>query len=113
MYDLCTRTEQPPEPEPEQPASAVDTDMERRSRGEAEAPGQQNRERDTTTEEQQYTTSTNGDLMDEANLDRATVTPTALLGKRHHSLYEDLNGCEVERFRKVSPGLEYVVMVYL
>lgn len=113
MYDLCTRTEQPPEPESEQPVSAVDTDMERSSRGEAEAPGQQNREKDTTTEEQQYTTSTNGDLMDKANLDRATVTPTALLGERHHSLYEDLNGWEVERFRKVSPGLGYVVMVYL
>lgn len=98
MYDLCTRPEQPQQPE----QASAGTEME--GRGEPEAPGQQHEGEKT---EQQGT----HDLVDKTNPATTTITvpatPTAMLGKRHHSLYENLNGCEVEGFRKV--GLELVV----
>ncbi|XP_023824866.1 peripheral-type benzodiazepine receptor-associated protein 1 [Salvelinus sp. IW2-2015] len=119
MYDLCTRPEQPPEPEPEQPpepeaeqpVSTADTDMEGRCRGEAETPGQQNliqQDRDTKTEGYgNNTTTTNGD---KANLDTTSTTVTApVTPKRHNSLYEDLNDCEVGGFRK--NGTDYGFLV--
>ncbi|KAJ8343006.1 hypothetical protein SKAU_G00329340 [Synaphobranchus kaupii] len=36
--------------------------------------------------------------------DPAGALRASVLGKRHHSLYEGLNGCEVGGFRKTGPG---------
>lgn len=88
MYDLCTRPEQP------EPAPAP-TEME--GREVAEALGQQQQE--LRSEEQD---SKQHGLSDKAVPTTANITPTSLLGKRHHSLYANLNGFEVEGIRKVS-----------
>lgn len=89
MYDLCTRPEQP------EPASAH-TEME--SRDEAEAPGRTQQELNRSDEQ--------GDkqhgLLDKAGLTTTNITSTSLLGKRHHSLYANLNGFEAEGICKVS-----------
>lgn len=91
MYDLCTR--------PEQPESAP-THAEMESREEAEAPGRQQQELRGPREQ---------NIMQHRHLDKAlpvpttaNITSTSLLGKRHHSLYANLGGFEVEGMRKVS-----------
>lgn len=89
MYDLCTRPEQP-EPAP------AHTEMESREVGEALERQQQGLRR---SEEQGN--KPHG-LSDKAVPTTANITSTSLLGKRHHSLYANLNGFEVEGIRKVS-----------
>lgn len=89
MYDLCNRPEQP-EPAPGH------TDME--SREEADGPGRQQPEFRRSEEQ----VNTQHGLLDKAVPTTANVTSTSLLGKRHHSLYANLNGFEVEGVRKVS-----------
>lgn len=81
MYDLYTRPEQP------KPATG-DTQMD--GPGEAEAPDPQQQK----TEDQERP-------LDRAPLTTAKLAPTSLLGKRHHSLYANLNGFEQEGIRKV------------
>ncbi|GLD47127.1 peripheral-type benzodiazepine receptor-associated protein 1 isoform X1, partial [Lates japonicus] len=87
MYDLCTRPEQP-EPAP------AHTGME--SRDEADANGRQQQEFRRSEEQ----VNMQHELSDKAVPTTATVTSTSLLGKRHHSLYANLNGFEVEGIRK-------------
>lgn len=94
MYDLCTRPEQP-EPAP------AHTKME--SREVAEALGQQQQELRGSEEQ----SNKQRGLLDTAVPTTANITSTSLLGKRHHSLYANLNGFEVEGIRKVS--LEHLV----
>ncbi|AWP00433.1 putative peripheral-type benzodiazepine receptor-associated protein 1 [Scophthalmus maximus] len=96
MYDLCTR---PGQPEPA-PAHAG---ME--SREEAEAPGR--RQQEFRTSEEQV--NTQHGLLDKAAPTTAHVTSTSLLGKRHHSLYANLNGFEVEGICK--NGTDYGFLV--
>jgi len=89
MYDLCTRPEQP-EPAP------AHTEMENRDK--AEALGQQQQELRATGEPDHKQHG----LMDKEVPTAANFTATSLLGKRHHSLYANLGGFEVEGIRKVS-----------
>ncbi|KAF0038081.1 hypothetical protein F2P81_008565 [Scophthalmus maximus] len=96
MYDLCTRPEQP-EPAP------AHAGME--SREEAEAPGR--RQQEFRTSEEQV--NTQHGLLDKAAPTTAHVTSTSLLGKRHHSLYANLNGFEVEGICK--NGTDYGFLV--
>ncbi|XP_034462032.1 peripheral-type benzodiazepine receptor-associated protein 1 isoform X5 [Hippoglossus hippoglossus] len=93
MYDLFTR--------PEQPEPVPATEMEVRD---TEAPGQQQEFR--RSEEQ---VKTQHGLLDKAVPTTANITSTSLLGKRHHSLYANLNGFEVERVRK--NGTDYGFLV--
>lgn len=88
MYDLCTRPEQP-EPAP------AHTDME--SHEVDQALGQQQSELTGPEEHDKQ----NG-LVDKAVPTTTNIRTTSLLGKRHHSLYANLNGFEVEGGHKVS-----------
>lgn len=88
MYDLCTRPEQP-EPAP------AHADMEGVEA--AEAPGQRELESRGSREEDEE----QRELSDKAVPIPANVT-SSLLGKRHHSLYANLNGFEAEGLRGVS-----------
>jgi hypothetical protein len=85
MYDLCTRPEQP------KPATE-DTQMDGPEEAEAPEPQQQK------TEEQEP-------ALDRTPLATTKLAPTSLLGKRHHSLYANLNGFEQEGIRKVWWGM--------
>ncbi|XP_045895285.1 peripheral-type benzodiazepine receptor-associated protein 1-like isoform X4 [Micropterus dolomieu] len=96
MYDLCTRPEQP------EPAPAP-TEME--SREVAEALGRQQRELRGSEEQD----NKQHGLLDKAVPATANITSTSLLGKRHHSLYANLNGFEVEGIRK--NGTDYGFLV--
>lgn len=89
MYDLCTR------PDQAEPAPAH---AEMESREDAEAPERQ--QQGLRRSEEQVNTQHR--LLDKAVLTPANVTSTSLLGKRHHSLYANLNGFEVEGLHKVS-----------
>lgn len=89
MYDLCTRPEQP-EPAP------AHTEME--SRGVTEALGRQQQELGRLEEQD----NKQHGLLDKAVPNTANITSTSLLGKRHHSLYANLSGFEVEGIRKVN-----------
>lgn len=89
MYDLCTRPEQP------EPAAAH---TETGSREVADALDRQ--ARDLGGAEDQEDKS--NEPSDKAVHTKANGTTTSLLGKRHHSLYANLNGFEVEGVRKVS-----------
>uniref|UniRef100_A0A1A8QB05 Peripheral-type benzodiazepine receptor-associated protein 1 n=1 Tax=Nothobranchius rachovii TaxID=451742 RepID=A0A1A8QB05_9TELE len=91
MYDLCTRPEQP-EPTP--------THSEMESREEAEALGQQQQETRGSSEHRGISDK------DVPTIDNLT---TSLLGKRHHSLYANLSGFEVEGVRK--NGTDYGFLV--
>uniref|UniRef100_A0A1A8U8M2 Peripheral-type benzodiazepine receptor-associated protein 1 n=1 Tax=Nothobranchius furzeri TaxID=105023 RepID=A0A1A8U8M2_NOTFU len=91
MYDLCTRPEQP-EPAP--------THSEMESREEAEALGQQQQETRGSSEHRGISDK------DIPTIDNLT---TSLLGKRHHSLYANLSGFEVEGVRK--NGTDYGFLV--
>ncbi|XP_010790207.1 uncharacterized protein [Notothenia coriiceps] len=84
----CMDRNMEPEPAP------AHTDME--SHEEDQALGQQQSEL-TRPEEQD---KQNG-LVDKAVPTTTNITTTSLLGKRHHSLYANLNGFEVEGVRKV------------
>lgn len=86
MYDLCSRSEQP------KPASAT-ADMGSRGDGEAAERPQQEPKKKAEADERRGTS--NGDVT-------TAVKNTSLLGKRHHSLYANLNGFEVEDKHKVS-----------
>lgn len=81
MYDLCTRPEQP------EPAAAP-----------AEMEG-----RDVADAQQESRRSEAQDNKEPGLSDKAApnITSTSLLGKRHHSLYANLNGFEAEGIRKV------------
>ncbi|KAA8586416.1 hypothetical protein FQN60_000252 [Etheostoma spectabile] len=96
MYDLCTRPEQP-EPAP------AHTEME--SREVATALGQQQQELRGSEEQR----NKQHGLLDTAVPTTANITSTSLLGKRHHSLYANLNGFEVEGVRK--NGTDYGFLV--
>lgn len=85
MYDLCSRSEQP------KPASAP-ADM--GSRGDGEAAERPQQEPKKAEADERRGTS-DGDVT-------TVVKNTSLLGKRHHSLYANLNGFEVEDKHKVS-----------
>lgn len=92
MHDLCTR---PDHPEPSQNGSP--TPDPEKSNGEPESPaGPRHPDGENPPEDINMSnlgsSSTNGNGM--------TVQAT-LLGKRHHSLYEGLNGCEARGFGKV------------
>ncbi|KAM3868936.1 peripheral-type benzodiazepine receptor-associated protein 1 [Diretmus argenteus] len=93
MYDLCTRPEQP------EPASA-DGVMLRRE--EAEAPGPPPHEARRTEERDGHR-----ELLGRAA--PTNLTPMSMLGKRHHSLYANLNGFEAEGIRK--NGTDYGFLV--
>ena len=89
MYDLCTRPEQP-EPAP------AHTEMESREVSEALGRQQQELRRSEEQDNKQH------GLSEKAVSTTANITSTSLLGKRHHSLYANLNGYEVEGIRKVN-----------
>lgn len=89
MYDLCTRPEQIELP----PAN---TEMESHETLDARGKHQKELKRSEEQANMQHR------LLDRAGLTTADVTSTSLLGKRHHSLYANLNGFEVEGLRKVS-----------
>lgn len=94
MYDLCTRPEQP------EPPSAL---AEMESREAAKASGQQQQVLGKSEEQDEQHEILNKEVTTTADL-----TSTSMLGKRHHSLYANLNGFEVEGIRKVS--VEHVVV---
>ncbi|KAM7374763.1 hypothetical protein PAMP_007403 [Pampus punctatissimus] len=96
MYDLCARPEQP------EPASAHAA-ME--SREEAEAPGRTQQELKRLEEQG----NKQHGLSDKTGPTTANITSTSLLGKRHHSLYANLNGFEVEGMCK--NGTDYGFLV--
>lgn len=87
MYDLCSRPEQP------EPAPAP-TDMGSRREGQAvERPQQEPKKPEV--DEHRGISGGDGTAI-------ARNMSTSLLGKRHHSLYADLNGFEVDEKHKVS-----------
>lgn len=90
MYDLCTR------PEQSEPAPA---NREMESREEAKAFGARQPELRGLVEQHD---KQQGSLSDKATPTTANVTTTSLLGKRHHSLYTNLSGLEMEGIHKVS-----------
>lgn len=97
MHDLCTRPE-PPEPlQHFSPITASTVGGPEPPAG-PEHPEQEKREKETGT----------SDTVNMANLGCGTITNgnASMLGKRHHSLYEDFNN---QGFRKVSRllGNEY------
>lgn len=98
MHDLCTRPD-PPEP-PQNGSSTSDTGLVM-SNGEPESPaGPGHPDRENPPERLQVGNVTNlGSYTTNGN-DSMTV-PAMLLGKRHHSLYEGLNGCEARDLGKV------------
>ncbi|XP_022073278.1 peripheral-type benzodiazepine receptor-associated protein 1 isoform X4 [Acanthochromis polyacanthus] len=87
MYDLCTRPEQP------EPALAP-TDME--SNKEVEAIGRQQQELRGSGEQD----NKQHGLLDKVVATTANIAPTSLLRKRHHSLYANLSGFEVDGIQK-------------
>ncbi|XP_039870533.1 peripheral-type benzodiazepine receptor-associated protein 1 isoform X2 [Simochromis diagramma] len=97
MYDLCTR------PEQLEPAPA---NREMESHEEAKAFGAQQPELRGSVEQHD---KQQGSLSDKATPTTANVTTTSLLGKRHHSLYANLSGLEMEGIHK--NGTDYVFLV--
>ncbi|CAJ1064431.1 peripheral-type benzodiazepine receptor-associated protein 1-like isoform X14 [Xyrichtys novacula] len=92
MYDLCTRPEQS-EPTPA-PAEMEGRDV---------ADAQQEMSRSEEQDNREH------GLLDKAVPNTANITSTSLLGKRHHSLYANLNGFEAEGIRK--NGTDYGFLV--
>lgn len=88
MYDLCTRPEQP------KPASAH-IEMENHQEPETLGRMQQELRRSEEQDNKQH------GLLDKAVPTTANITSASLLGKRHHSLYANLNGFEAEGICKV------------
>lgn len=95
MHDLCTR---PDHPEPSQNGSPTpDTEM---SNGEPESlAGPRHPDRENPSERPETVSVTN--LGSSTTNGNSMTVPSTLLGKRHHSLYEGLNGCEARGFGKV------------
>ncbi|KAM6984242.1 RIMS-binding protein 2 isoform 6-T6 [Tautogolabrus adspersus] len=92
MYDLCT---QPKQPEP----ALAPAEMEGHDVADAQQEFRKSEEQDNKQ---------NG-LPDKAVPTTANMTSTSLLGKRHHSLYANLNGFEAEGIRK--NGTDYGFLV--
>lgn len=98
MYDLCTRPDPPEPPQHGSPTPEM-------SSGEPESPAGP-RHPDRAKPEECALAS---DALSGMNLGSSTTTngngsvtvPSAVLCKRHHSLYEGLNGCEAGGFGKV------------
>lgn len=88
MYDLCTRPEQPP--------AAAHT--EKGSHEVVDAVDRQAQDLGATEDQKEKSNAP----LDKVVRSTANGTTTSLLGKRHHSLYANLNGFEVEGMRKVS-----------
>ncbi|KAF7665611.1 hypothetical protein LDENG_00136400 [Lucifuga dentata] len=96
MYDLCTWPEQP------EPASAH---REMESHEEAKTLGQQQQELGRSEEQNKQ-----HEILNKAVTTTTTnLTSTLKLGKRHHSLYANLNGFEMEGIRK--NGTDYGFLV--
>lgn len=89
MYDLCTRPEQP-----EPTAAHTETG----SREVADTLDRQAQDLGGTEDQEDKS----NESLDKVVRTTANGTTTSLLGKRHHSLYANLNGFEVEGIRKVS-----------
>lgn len=89
MYDLCTRPEQP-EPTAAHTATGSPMVADTLDRQAQDSGG---------TEDQE---DKSNEPMDKVVRTTANGTTTSLLGKRHHSLYANLNGFEVEGIRRVS-----------
>lgn len=99
MYDLCALSEQP-QPAPAHP--------EMENREEAEAVGHQQQElRGSMDQDENHRGVLKKDVTNVAHF-----TKTSLLGKRHHSLYANLSGCEVEGLRKVNMQHFCAVLVF-
>lgn len=88
MYDLCTRPEQPP----------VAAHTEKGSHEVVDALDRQAQDLGGTEDQEDKS----NEPLDKVVCRTANGTTTSLLGKRHHSLYANLNGFEVEGMRKVS-----------
>ncbi|XP_041863794.1 RIMS-binding protein 2 isoform X2 [Melanotaenia boesemani] len=86
MYDLCTRSEQPK-------SAPAHTEMESRDKGEALGQQQQELRGSGEPDKKQHGLS-------DKDVPATTKFTTSLLGKRHHSLYANLTGFEVEGIRK-------------
>lgn len=100
MYDLCTRPD-PPEPLPQTPPITAS------GAGEPEPPaGPGHTEREKTEEEElravDSVSMASPGTATTANGGGRVTMQTSALGKRHHSLYEGLNGHEGGGFGKVS-----------
>lgn len=89
MYDLCTRPEQP-----EPTAAHTETG----SREVADTLDRQAHDLGGTQDQE----NKSNEPLDKVVLTTANGTNTSLLGKRHNSLYANLNGFEVEGIHKVS-----------
>lgn len=86
MYDLCVRKEQ----------FAADREMENQVEGETLTP-----QRDKAEELNAKTLDTSLVMSAVTQGSGIAALRTSILGKRHHSLYEGLNGCEMAGFGKV------------
>lgn len=98
MHDLCTRPDPPEPPQHSSPTLEM-------SSGEPESPAGPGHPDRAKPEERALAS----DALSGMNLGSSTSTngngsvtvPSAVLCKRHHSLYEGLNGCEAGGFGKV------------
>lgn len=88
MYDLCTRPEQP-EPTAAHTETGSREVADTLDRQAHDLAGTEDQDKSNEPLDKVVRTTTNG-------------TNTSLLGKRHHSLYANLNGFEVEGIHKVS-----------
>lgn len=102
MFDLCTQPEQPE-------LAPAHTEME--NRVEAEPVGQQQQEtRRSTTDQDKIQPG----VLEKDVPSMANFTTTSLLGKRHHSLYANLSGLEIEGAPKVNKQpLSTITVVFL
>ncbi|MCI4394360.1 hypothetical protein PGIGA_G00167860 [Pangasianodon gigas] len=100
MHDLCTR---PEPPEPLQHFSTITAS----SAGEPEPPAGPEHPEKEKPEKEKGTS----DTVNMANLGHSTITNgnASMLGKRHHSLYEDFNNHEAQGFRKNGADYDYLV----
>ncbi|XP_058631991.1 peripheral-type benzodiazepine receptor-associated protein 1 isoform X10 [Onychostoma macrolepis] len=106
MYDLCTRPDPPEPPQHGSPTPEM-------SSGEPESPAGPGHPDRAKPEERALAS----DALSGMNLGSSTTTngnssvtvPSAVLCKRHHSLYEGLNGCEAGGFGK--NGRDYGFLV--
>lgn len=89
MYDLCTRPEQP------EPTAAH---TESGSREVADTLDRQAKDLGGTEDQEDKS----NEPLDKVVHTTANGTTSSLLGKRHHSLYSNLNGFEVKGIHKVS-----------
>lgn len=111
MYDLCTRPEPPledhhhhqhqqPQQQQQQQQQSPPAEGEPEGRGDTTEPltAPERFDGEKTTVEQ------GADSSQDADADNTTTkfsTASSVLGKRQHSLYEGVNGCEVSAYGKV------------